>query len=311
MRRTEQEFKEEVLKRSRAYRQKRAKQHKKLLSIGMCVCLCFAVLKVFDPFGAKSEAPAADMMAMDELKTEMSMAQSAEHAAANAAPMEKEPAAAPEEVARNEMVSGAGNESALSRSYNVVAIEVKTCPETEEHYRFFTDIEKTVPVIVAIERFYSAGAAEETEQTGMAYEIVVTYKNRTVSYSLVGDGLYSESEGWIGTDTEAAGELKDALSQAGDPLPDVSVSKFQVSNSWPLSTADALAVQSYLETGEWIGGTTRSHMDYTVWVDGTVYTYSSGCGVFYDAERNASLLLNENDHLALNQILETYLPDIP
>ena len=66
MRRTEQEFKEEILRRTRAYRQEQARKRKKLLGAGICVCLCCVVLAVFDPFGAASEAPAV----MDNLKME-------------------------------------------------------------------------------------------------------------------------------------------------------------------------------------------------------------------------------------------------
>lgn len=66
MRRTEQEFKEEILRRTKAYRQEQARKRKKLLGAGICVCLCCVVLAVFDPFGADSEAPAV----MDNLKME-------------------------------------------------------------------------------------------------------------------------------------------------------------------------------------------------------------------------------------------------
>lgn len=66
MRRTEQEFKEEILRRTRAYRQEQARKRKKLLGAGICVCLCCVVLAVFDPFGAASEAPAA----MNDMKME-------------------------------------------------------------------------------------------------------------------------------------------------------------------------------------------------------------------------------------------------
>lgn len=64
----------------------------------MCACIFCLVLTVFDPFGAKSEAPmAVDMMAMDEMKSETSMLQEAEcvpeYAMDGAAPMENDAAA--------------------------------------------------------------------------------------------------------------------------------------------------------------------------------------------------------------------------
>jgi len=318
LRRTEQEFKEEVWSRSRQYRKEQAKRRKTMLSIGLCTCIFCITLTVFDPFGAKSEAPAADMMLMQESKMENAMAQHStggtdRNMTTNAAPaenaatsMDKEPAAVPEETPKNEIVMGAGMEGSLSRSYNVVAIEVKTYPEAEEHYRLFADIEKTVPVIVAIERFYSANTAEESERTDMVYEIVVTYKNRTESYSLVGNGLYSEAEGFIGTDTKAAAKLRAALAQTSDRVPDVSVSKFRASNSWPLHADDALTIQSYLETGEWIEGKARCATDYTLYVDGETYHYHSDCGTIQNGYGQL-LTLSEAEKQIVNAILESYM----
>mgnify|MGYP003525407490 FL=1 len=70
---------------------------RKIIGAGICVCLCMTVLAVLDPLGAKSQAPAADMMAMDEVKSEISMAQGTEctpdYGVAGAAPMENEAAA--------------------------------------------------------------------------------------------------------------------------------------------------------------------------------------------------------------------------
>ena len=59
MRRTEQEFKEELLRRTKAYRQEQERKRKRMLGVGICACLCCVLLTVFDPFGASSEAPAA------------------------------------------------------------------------------------------------------------------------------------------------------------------------------------------------------------------------------------------------------------
>ena len=73
MRRTEQEFKEEVLKRTRAYRQKQVKMRRSLLAASLCICLCVVVVSVLNPFRAATmdsvkmeavvfmEAPAAPM----------------------------------------------------------------------------------------------------------------------------------------------------------------------------------------------------------------------------------------------------------
>lgn len=99
-------------------------------------------------------------------------------------------------------------------------------------------------------------------------------------------------------------------SQENSAVPDVSLSKFNVSYSWTLNAADAQAVRSYLETGTWVEGKPRCMMDCVLTVDSIAYTYSSACGVFYDVERNAGLTLEEADHIALNKILEIYLPNL-
>ena len=95
MRRTEAEFKAEVLRRSEAYRRARAKKRRNLIGIGVCACLCVAILSVFDLLGAASEAP---VVLMDSGKSESAISyQSAsgkdEVSAENdAAPMEPEEA---------------------------------------------------------------------------------------------------------------------------------------------------------------------------------------------------------------------------
>ena len=73
MRRTEQEFKEELLRRTKVYRQEQARKRKRLLGVGICACLCCAVLTFFGPFGASSEAPAA----RDDLKLEAAVSMQA------------------------------------------------------------------------------------------------------------------------------------------------------------------------------------------------------------------------------------------
>ena len=64
MRRTEQEFKEEVLKRTRAYRQKQAKTRKNILTASLCVCLCAVVLSAFHPFVARVDNAKMESVAM-------------------------------------------------------------------------------------------------------------------------------------------------------------------------------------------------------------------------------------------------------
>lgn len=113
MRRTEQEFKDEILRRTKAYRQEQDRKRKKLLGAGICVCLCCVVLAVFDPFGAASEAP----VAMNDMKMESAVSMQmagdtdsgiiADEAPAEfaAAPMAPEPEEAKSEAPAAEVVS--------------------------------------------------------------------------------------------------------------------------------------------------------------------------------------------------------------
>ena len=79
MRRTEQEFKAELLKRTQAYRQQRAKKRKTLIGIGMCACICYAALIVVAPMGgASNDTAAADMITAGGSRTESAMSQSQE-----------------------------------------------------------------------------------------------------------------------------------------------------------------------------------------------------------------------------------------
>ena len=114
MRRTEQEFKEEVLRRSSAYRQKRAKTRKNLLTASLCVCLCIVVLKVFDPLGAKSEAPAM----VDDARIESAVSMQT----ADAEPAEKaEPMMPASEEMAEEMTGSAAGSSVNDCAPDVIS----------------------------------------------------------------------------------------------------------------------------------------------------------------------------------------------
>lgn len=330
MRRTEQEFKAEVLRRSEHYRRERARKRRNLLGTGLCVCLCFALLAVFAPMGGTSSdnAAAADMAGLGDLKTESAVAQQDGGTASRfpqetyieycfggaapeedeAAPMEQEaPAAEPEEEPMPGMATEGAENSGVSRRYNVVSIEVKTNPEDEEYHRFFTDVEKVASIIIAIERFYPVDESlQEPEPTeGMAYEIVVTYEDETETYTFFGDGLYSDSDGWIRFDANAARKLKETLAQESDAVPDVSVSKANAANSWPLSPADAQKIIGRL-SGDWIPSAANCLCDYTLYVNGETYRYHSDCGTVQD-ESGQSLILSEADKQIVNEILESYM----
>lgn len=76
MRRTNEAFKAELEKRCCAYRRERARKRRNLLTAALCVGICCVAAAIFDPFGARSEAPqAADMLADGGLKSESAMSQ--------------------------------------------------------------------------------------------------------------------------------------------------------------------------------------------------------------------------------------------
>lgn len=77
MRRTEQEFKAEVLRRSENFRRERTKKRKIILSAGVCACLCAVVLAVATPglkFSSDDTAPESEIILMDALKSEAAAA---------------------------------------------------------------------------------------------------------------------------------------------------------------------------------------------------------------------------------------------
>lgn len=107
MRRTEQEFKAEVLRRSENYRMEQSRKRKKLLGVGVCAVLCVAALWLFEPLAmggnnltaapeAAPQAPEAEMSfieidgnSMEFFADDAMPAESAEEPAA-AAPLAEE-----------------------------------------------------------------------------------------------------------------------------------------------------------------------------------------------------------------------------
>ncbi len=121
MRRTEQEFKEEVLKRTKAYRQKQAKTRKSLLAAGLCICLCVVVLKGLSPLGATSDSA----LMMEDVKLESAISMEAAPAE-RAEPME----AVPEEMA--DAFAGNGADGVMNDKSPAVISTVWIIAEGEE-----------------------------------------------------------------------------------------------------------------------------------------------------------------------------------
>ena len=197
-----------------------------------------------------------------------------------------------------------------SRSYNVICIKVQSVPQHEEYDLFFDSLDKIVPIIVALERFYPVDDTLTAQEPGegLGYEITVTYTNETVSYTLFGDALYSDVDGLIRIDASSARKLEKALLQESDEKPDVSVSMASAANTWPLDEADALAIHAFLGQSGWAHGMSRCIMDCKIIVNGKIYQYSSHCGTFYDAQMQQSLTLEGSDRVAINELLRAYIP---
>lgn len=221
MRRTEQEFKEELLKRTNAYRRERARKRKSMLGVGMCAYLCYVVLTVFDPFGAGAEAPrAADTMAGGIFKNESAMLQDA------------------------------GKD------------DLKL--ESKREYNF------------------GGGSPAENAAAPMAPETNIST-----------------------TDDPGAAPQKETETPE---IPDVSVCISSAVNTLPMEESDAQTIITYLEQSTWENGVPRCKLDCKILVNAKCYEYSSHCGVFFDTDAQQSLMLEEADRIALNEILRAYIP---
>ena len=82
MRRTEQEFKEEVLRRSEAFRRQRSARRKKSAGALVCVCLCIgAVLTAMPSLASSRKEAATESVAMAAPKFDPSLSAGAGYAA--------------------------------------------------------------------------------------------------------------------------------------------------------------------------------------------------------------------------------------
>lgn len=222
MRRTDKEFKEEILRRRDAYKARRRKRNMFLTAIG-CFVLVFTGFYMSVPLtglGGSSTGTAENaQMAYGVMDMEKNSAVLYEAPAeAPGAVMEDGTMEAQEETCQNSMMAG----SSTSRRYDVISVEVISNPASEDYARVFTDGEKIAAVMNAIEYCYTiVGLSEMTEDTGdaegMSYEIVITYEDGTACYTLFNGGLFSEEEGrWIAVDEAAYDRLEEAISQAAD-----------------------------------------------------------------------------------------------
>lgn len=220
MRRSDKEFKSEVLRRAAAYKARQRQLRKKMLTTALCVVLVctgswglirFGLLDL--GMGGSSKDCAAEVE-MESGWAENSMVMGRDDVAPDAIePAEGTPTGAPGAVEDQSAVSEHG---AGSTMYNVEFIEIRTIPETEEAFRCVTDVEQVAAIENAIEWIYTVGTNDENivlPGGGTVYEIVVTYTDSAVRYELYGNALYCESDdSWIKVDEEAYARLLNAIS---------------------------------------------------------------------------------------------------
>ena len=194
MRRTDEEFKAEVFRRSEDFRVRRRKRRQRIALACLPVLICCAGFMAvaaggFGGFGASSESAAYSMEMMDNCAA-------APAAAEEAKETPECDLAAPQEAAEMEgNLSGAGSTTA------VLKIEVTSQPEMEEYARTFTDAAQTGEILEAIQAFYDDPHtllvdAESGSCEGMGYRIIVTEEARSREYVLFDDTLCCE-DGWL------------------------------------------------------------------------------------------------------------------
>lgn len=200
MRRTDNEFKAEVFRRSREYRARQKKILKKTLAMVPCVTVCLlGAFLLLVPMGG-SDTASAEMAVLDH--EEMNQVYQPEESPAAAEP--------------NYSTSVTGDVGVIP------SIRVYSQPESEQYDREFTDPKQIKAIMDAISEFYNSDAPEEMPEgfgdcNGMRYVILVTDENGIHSFTLFNNGLYSEEEqGWVGVDKAAFDALEELIRQKSE-----------------------------------------------------------------------------------------------
>ena len=194
MRRTDFEFKEEVLRRAEAYRQRRKKRVKMIAAICLPVVMCGGGLLALLSMG----------MGGSTMGVAMESDKSAQYVEAPAAAAPA-PESIEEECAMDsvmDMEPGEGNMQSGKMEGYVISITVASVPEQEEYARAFTDKEHNSAILEAINAFQTDSetiiAGKELEdREGLAYVITVTWENRIGEYVLFSDALLAEEIWYI------------------------------------------------------------------------------------------------------------------
>lgn len=191
MRRTEQEFKAEILRRSSAYRQRRKKRLKNtLVSLGCFAVLIFGIQLLPAGFGGATEG-AADPM--EEMKIDQLAPEIMEDITIDQMAPESAEGGVPEEPAAN-----ASNSYLYGDITGTVSVKVHTQPESEDYGQVFTDEKQIAAIEQVINAFRIHGTnpvENPGDAEGMAYVITVTNAEGEMSFTLFNNALYSEPDG--------------------------------------------------------------------------------------------------------------------
>lgn len=183
MRRTDVEFKAEVLRRAEQYRAERKKHEKRTLLVCLPLLLCCgAVLAVLSMgYGGSTKGVAYDS------------AMSAECMDAPAAPA---PESVEEESASqaDSPMEPAEGKKDQSNDAKVLSITVTTHSESEAYVRLFTSEDKISAILETIDRFLNdpqtvIGGDEVGDSEGMAYVITIITETEDREYVLFHDAL--------------------------------------------------------------------------------------------------------------------------
>ena len=185
MRRTDEEFKAEVYRRSEAWRIRRSKRRKMIAALCLPILLCGAAWMML-----MSQASGG---ASDSANMEADMAVSEEC-------MEAPAAAAPEEAVREESITDGSGCTAV-----ILSVEVRSQPEAKEYDRHFTDPDTMYAIADAIQEFCDDGntiisADEPGDSEGMAYRILITEERIVREYYLFNDALNAGDTWYINAD---------------------------------------------------------------------------------------------------------------
>lgn len=311
MRRTEQEFKEELLKRTKAYRQEQARKRKRMLGVGMCACLCFVALTVFDPFGASSEAPMAadNMMVGSALKSESAMLQDVgkddlklesnrEYSFGDSSPAEN--AAAPMAPETNMSTTGDPSSAPWEEAEESAMLDVSVSISSAINTWPLKEADALVVQEYLSTEIWIEGA------TRCLMDCKIFVNGKTYEYSSRCGVLFDADAQQSLTLEEAERITLNEILKAYIPVEEApAVTILRESGEILLNAADSVTITDCLLTGEWIPTAANCACDYALEISGEIYRYHSDCGTIQN-ESGQSLTIAETDKVIVNEILQKY-----